>query len=404
MTLKIAHVISGLSPESGGPTIAVLEIARWQCLLGHSCTILTAAERKAGAPIDLFDLFHKAGGSLTEFPALGPEKIRYMPQLKDYLRRRGRDFDLYVLHGSYQYPTYTVARFCRSEKIPYIFTPHGSLDPAVRNKHRLRNRMVDFTYHDRVIGNADAWHFTSREERAACERPIWTNSFIEPLGIDVGRIPRRSRSERFRKKYGIPEEAILLTFLSRITRKKGIDILLDAFRRIVATSPNVFLALCGPVDPDMRGLVEAAQRAPDVAVRLTVTGLLLGDDKDDAFLDSDCFVLPTYSENFGIAAFEALAYGVPLLTTTGMNLHAELAKSGRAMIVEPNADALYSGMLDVVNRKWQPTATPDETRSWLERNFSWRVRAGNLIQHYSGSVRSGNAQQLRHVAASDLGR
>jgi glycosyltransferase involved in cell wall biosynthesis len=177
-----------------------------------------------------------------------------MPQFRKHLEHKGRDFDLFILHGSYQYATYAAARFCRDAKIPYIFTPHGSLDPAVRIKHRFRNRVIDFFYHDRVIQSASAWHFTSEEERVACERPNWASSFVEPLGIDVDRIPKEGRVGNFRTKYGIPKEAILMLFLSRITRKKGIDILLEAFRHLVASFPNVFLALCGPIDQDMRGL------------------------------------------------------------------------------------------------------------------------------------------------------
>lgn len=182
--------------------------------------ILTGEHEGPRLPTDLSDIFFKAGGSLSEFRTVGPQKIRYMPQFRNYLERKGRDFDLYVLHGSYQYPTYAAAHFCQDAKIPYVFTPHGSLDPAVRIKHQFRNRVVDFIYHDRVIKNASAWHFTSEEERAACERPIWTSSFVEPLGIDIERIPREGPVGNFRAKYGIPKEAILLLFLSRITRKK----------------------------------------------------------------------------------------------------------------------------------------------------------------------------------------
>jgi glycosyltransferase involved in cell wall biosynthesis len=357
----------------------VLEIARWQCRLGHSCTILTGDRN--GPRLGPYDGFHEAGGAIVEFDTRGPQNIRYMPELRSYLKRRGREFDLYVIHGSYEFPAYAVGQFCRRAEIPYIFMPHGSLDPAVRIKHRLRNRLIDTFYHDRHIRSASSWHFTSEQERADCERPIWRSSFVEPLGIDLERIPRRKQTGTFRRLFDIPDNAILLLFLSRITRKKGIDILLQAFRRL-APVRKVFLALCGPVDEDMRVLVEAAMSDDDLKGRLVVPGLLLGDKKDAAFFDSDYFVLPTYSENFGIAAFEALAYGLPLITTTGMNLHADLLQSGRAQIVEPNADALYSGLLDAVDQTWRPSATPEQACAWLEGNFSWRIRAERLSQHY----------------------
>jgi glycosyltransferase involved in cell wall biosynthesis len=385
--LKIAHVVSGLAPESGGLTVAVLEMARWQSLLGHNCTILTGDRN--GPRLQPDEILREAGGSILEFSTRGPQKIRFMPDFYSYLTRRGREFDLYVLHGSYTYPTCAAGRFCHNAGIPYIFVPHGSLDPAVRSKHPSRNRLIDFLYHDRVIRNANAWHFTSEEERSSCERPIWISSFVEPLGIDLERIPRQESSGEFRKRYGIPENAILLLFLSRVTRKKGVDILLQAFRRLASGSADVFLALCGPVDDDMRGLIDAASHDRVMGNRLIVTGLVLGGDKDAAFFDSNYFVLPTYSENFGIAAFEALAYGVPIITTTGMNLHAELSRSGQAKIVSPDVDHLYRGLLEAVTGKWRPSGTPDDARAWLEGNFSWRIRADHLIQRYFGVVRGG---------------
>jgi glycosyltransferase involved in cell wall biosynthesis len=369
--------------------VAVLEIARWQRILGHDCTILTGSHDGPKLPSNMTDLLSDAGVLMSEFPVRGPNKFRYLLNFRKYLEQEGRSFDLFVLHGSYQYATYAAARFCQKAKIPYIFTPHGSLDPAVRRKHALRNRLVDFCYHDRVIQPAAAWHFTSEEERIDCERQVWGKSFIEPLGIDVDRIPAGRPTGKFRKQYDIPADAVLLLFLSRITRKKGIDILIEAFRQLTADCPNVFLALCGPVDEDMRGLVQEALDDEKIGCRLILTGLVLGDNKDDAFFDADCFVLPTYSENFGIAAFEALAYGLPLLTTTGMNLHKEIAESGRAMVVRPDAVALHSALLKLVTSTWSPSASPEEARSWLRSRFAWRVRAENLIGHYVAAMRSG---------------
>src|ERR1700738_4457808 len=86
--LKIAHVVSGLAPEGGGLTVAVLEIARWQSLLGHGCTILTGDRN--GPRLRPDEILHEAGGSILEFPTRGPQKARYMPDFRRYLEHNGR--------------------------------------------------------------------------------------------------------------------------------------------------------------------------------------------------------------------------------------------------------------------------------------------------------------------------
>src|SRR5262249_53981229 len=145
--MRMAHVISNLAPESGGLTTAVLDIVRWQCILGHHCELITGESEGLGLQTEPL---LAAGATLRAFPMVGPAKIRYLPPLKEYLVQEGRKFDLFVLHGSYQYPAYAAACFCRATKTPYVFTPHGSLDPAVRAKHRMRNRFIDALYHDSV--------------------------------------------------------------------------------------------------------------------------------------------------------------------------------------------------------------------------------------------------------------
>jgi len=384
--MRIAHVISGLDASSGGPSTVCLELARWQSLLGARCTILTA--RHDGPSFDAVPA-RDAGVSLVELEPTGPGRLRDIlrctPDMGPWLKEHGPSHDLFVLHGAYQYPTFRASLYCRRHNKPYIFTPHGSLDPAVRGKHARRNRCIDALYHDNLIRNAAAWHFTSVEERLACERPIWRNSFVEPLGIDIDALPPGPRSNAFRQRHAIPADAPLFLFLSRITRKKGIDILLNAFRRLTGDRADVHLALCGPVDADLASMVAGA--VAESGGRLIAPGMVLGDEKRAAFLDADYFVLPTYSENFGVAVLEAMAYGLPVITTTGMNIHTMLAQSGRTRIIEPDAASLHATMRDVMAEPWIPAESVETTRLWLQDNFSWKARADHLLRHYEDAMK-----------------
>lgn len=377
--MRILHIIAGLSAESGGPSTVCLEMAKWQTILGAPCDILTVEHE--GPSFD-HQSAEEAGVDIITFKMQGPDKIRYAPDLGNWLKAHGEDYDLFVLHGSYQYPTYCASHFCKTHDIPYIFTPHGSLDPAVRKKHPIRNRLIDKLYHDNVIRGAIAWHFTNIEEKQACERPIWRSFFVEPLGIDVDALVPGSRPNTFRLRHEIPIAAPLILFLSRLTKKKGVDILLKAFQKLAITLPDVHLALCGPVDADIESMIERAKANRETGNRLILAGMVLGEEKRAAFLDADYYVLPTYSENFGIAVFEALAYGTPVITTTGMNVHETLAECQRVKIIEPDAEALFDAMHDATVNHWIPSEDVESTRQWLRDNFSWQHRAENLLKKY----------------------
>lgn len=390
--MRVGHVISGLSFKSGGTTRAVLDMVRWQTLLGGKCTIITG--KAIDSDISL-DFVSNAGAKIVEFPVVGPLTLRFTPGLAQYFRKNVQSFDLLVLHSSYQFPALVAASYCRRAHIPYIFTPHGSLDPAVREAHHLRNRIVDFVYHDRIIRNANAWHFTSRGESTRCERQLWRSAFIEPLGVDLEEAHSATVKGSFRRAYRVPEDAILFLFLSRVTRKKGIDILVDAFLRAGLKNPKIYLALCGPIDPDMASLIKSFSLVPEVCSRVIITGLIGGRDKYGAFADADCFVMPTYSENFGISVFEALAHGLPVITTTGMDLHAELSESGRVKIISPSTDSLLDAFSDFSVGRWKPTSTAEDVRKWLSDNFSWRTRAQNLLNHYSNVVDAAHRERSK---------
>jgi glycosyltransferase involved in cell wall biosynthesis len=137
-----------------------------------------------------------------------------------------------------------------------------------------------------------------------------------------------------------------LLFLSRIHEKKGVDILLDAYAKLVASAPstNAFPALvvAGPcADPEyLDGLRKKAAAIPAPGLVLW-PGMLQGDAKWGAFRAADAFVLPSHQENFGIAVAEALACGAPVLISNQVNIWREVEAAGAALVGPDTADGTY---------------------------------------------------------------
>jgi len=123
-----------------------------------------------------------------------------------------------------------------------------------------------------------------------------------------------------------------LLFLGRIDRKKGCDLLIDAFVKLAPREPALDLVMAGPDPQNWRAELERPAQAAGVAERIHWPGMLLGDAKWGAFRAAEAFALPSHQENFGIAAAEALACGRPVLLSDKVNIAAQIAADGAGLM------------------------------------------------------------------------
>jgi glycosyltransferase involved in cell wall biosynthesis len=161
-----------------------------------------------------------------------------------------------------------------------------------------------------------------------CVRPV-----ILPLGLDLEPSVQPSADSRLATELRDVSERPTVLYLSRIAPKKCLDVLLRAFALTVAEHPTATLLIAGDGPPE---LVAGYQR---VAVDLGLSsgqvrwlGFVQGADKHWLLRHASLFVLPSKSENFGVAAAEAIAAGLPVVLTRGVAL-AELTDEARCGIV-----------------------------------------------------------------------
>jgi glycosyltransferase involved in cell wall biosynthesis len=147
----------------------------------------------------------------------------------------------------------------------------------------------------------------------------------------------------------------LVLYLGRLNAKKGLDILVPAFARAVAQGAAARLAIAGAGDPP--GYAEMIYRLVaehGLSEKVVLTGGLNEEEKVTAFADSDVFVLPSRAENFGSAMFEAMACGLPVVVSTGVDLHYEITAAGAGLVVELDVGPLAEGLsLKVSNEEFR---------------------------------------------------
>jgi glycosyltransferase involved in cell wall biosynthesis len=162
-------------------------------------------------------------------------------------------------------------------------------------------------------------------------------------------LDRTAFAVRFRQAYPQVQSKQLLLFLSRIDPKKGLDILLRAFQQIHADNPAVALVVVGDGEPEYLRKIQADVRNLSLEASVHFMGFLSGDMKWAAIAAADLFVLPSHSENFGIAVVEAMSAGTPVVVTRGAAVSQFVEKAGGGAVAASTSDSLSELILKLLS-------------------------------------------------------
>ncbi|MFN3476673.1 MAG: glycosyltransferase [Candidatus Methylomirabilales bacterium] len=345
MAVKILHVIPSYIPawRYGGTVKAVSELCRGLVRLGEEVTIFTTnVDGPQDLPVPLAEPVFIDGVEVRYFQVQPPRSYSFSWPFTMALRREIPSFDLVHVHSLFNYLLTPTAFLCRRRGVPYIVTPWGMLDSYALRKSPWKKRIYGLLLERRNLRGARAIHFGSAEEqRRAFVFNLQVPTFIAPSGLDLAEFAMLPPLGAFRRRYPETVGKRLILFLGRLGWIKGLDLLIRAFGLLAQEQDDVHLAIVGPEDGRFQGYgAKLRQRLHEEGVlhRTTFTGMLVGETKLAALRDSDLFVLPSYSENFGMAALEAMACGVPVVVSREVGLAADIGEAGAGLVV--NCDAL----------------------------------------------------------------
>jgi glycosyltransferase involved in cell wall biosynthesis len=166
---------------------------------------------------------------------------------------------------------------------------------------------------------------------------------VVPNGVENATYTTETYQGRFRQRFELDSEQKIALFLGRINRKKGTDLLVEAFARLPeAERKGVLLVVAGPDDGQLAE-VQALVARHGLEDQVIFTGVLTGDDVPAAFVDADVFVLPCRVDTFPMTLIEACQAGTPILVTETCEI-ADLLADRAALVVPLDVDALAEGM------------------------------------------------------------
>lgn len=303
MAIEGVHTVGSLDPAAGGPSRTVIAMCDALAASGMSVQIVTAAARggrKALQP-------QREAINVTTVPAtpVWTRARQFYQQVRSHLGQGSKS--LVHDHGVWLATNGASFRAATAAGVPYVLTPRGMLEPWALEHRAWKKKVAWYTYQRYIVHGAALLHATAwAEARQLRALGLQTPILVTPNGVKV---PAQWKQEPSR---GSTRQAL---FLSRVHPKKG---LLNLIKAWAAVRPdNWRLVIAGPDEANHRAEVEAAAAREGVEDMVSFTGSIADEAKWTLYRTSDLFVLPTYSENFGVVVAEALASGVPVITTTG---------------------------------------------------------------------------------------
>lgn len=315
------------------------------------------------------------------------------------------------VHGLWHPFLHRVARASRIRGVPVVVSPQGMLTPWALGHKRLKKWIALVAYQGRDLRTAAMFHATADAEvedlrRLGLRQPV----VVAPFGIGMPAPPA-------------PRQGDVRTalFVSRIHPKKGLPQLLDAWARLApermggAGRPRWRLIIAGPDEGGHQaeltaraatlGLTVAARPLPpdglpEATVDVVFTGPVYGDQKTDLYRQSDLFVLPTHSENFGVVILEALSCGLPVITTRGAPWGA-LENVGRGVPhgragwwTEIGVEPLVMALREALTLSAAERAEIGDNGRWYARErYSWPAAARAMREAYAWLATGGRAPE-----------
>ena len=407
--MHVLHVIPSLSPKDGGPSFAVKTMAEALAGEGVQVTIATTAAAES-APVIGDQLSVIGRESRRENAPTEPGGYRIMCVRRNFepykvsfglarwLRANIAQFDLIHIHALFSFSSTMAARIARKNAVPYVLRPLGVLNRwGMQNRRRLP-KLVSFRLVELpILLHSAAIQYTSEAERNEAaelnQQLAEHESAVIPLPIEQRAWSKEQRAEsgqQFFATFPRAQGKRIILFLSRIDRKKGLELLIDAFAMVRQKDKGVALIIAGEGEESyVRELRERAKRSERGHEHDDViwTGHLSGEMKAAALAAADVFVLPSASENFGIAAAESLAAGVPTIVSEEVALSSDIRRYDAGLIVERDAKQLAGAIADLLSNRERAAMLAANGRRIAEERYSPKAVGKALHELYQQIIR-----------------
>jgi len=309
---RVAIVGGAISAAGGGSPRSIARQAHGLHLVGCDVSIYGGFNRRFPLTIDDF---HLGDIPVIATPLWGPNNLGFAPKMFLKLAKAMPQIDVVHLNGAWNLTTFICAAICRWHKVPYIISCRGHFGEYHFSRFRGIKPLLFHTMEKCNIVGATAMHTTADWESNTSARALrYARRVVTiPNAVDLEDFtPRRSRSDA-RETLNIPEGNIALICFGRMAHQKNPHFLVKTLAEAISREPKAgertILYFVGPPEPRLkRELIKQIQQL-GIEKHVVFVDYAAGRDRQDWLSAANVFVLPSFDENFCIAAVEAAACG-----------------------------------------------------------------------------------------------
>lgn len=367
------QVLSHVDPQFGGIASSVPQLSQaTEAQGGPECPIAGFCDPNEKLPKD-------ARQSVQHYSS---HRVRWA--LDHNLRNRFRDSirasQGVHIHGVWEPHCNVAAAAARACRRPYIISAHGMLDLWALKHKRVKKAFYAALIEARNLQRAACLRALTLDEVQDYRRVGLTNPVaVVPTGVEV---PAGITGDLFWEMYPQLAGRRIILFLGRVHRKKGLDLLLQAWSRLPKSNDDTHVVIAGPDDghlPELKQMVEKLGLEQSV----TFAGMLQGEQKWSALRAASVFVLPSHSEGFSVAVLEALAMGLPVIITDQCHFP-EIVETKCGWTIQPDAAQLEQALREFLALPPEQAVHMGECgRDLVEKRFRWPVVGKQMADVYA---------------------
>ncbi|MEK7574259.1 MAG: glycosyltransferase, partial [Patescibacteria group bacterium] len=238
------------------------------------------------------------------------------------------------------------------------------------------------------LKTASVIHYTTQDELEKCHSflGLKNRAFVAPNIIDLAEYANPPIRNQFRNRYQISQDKKIVLFLGRIHWIKGLDTLIPAFAKVLEKEPWAILVLAGGDDNGYKKIIEELIKKYNLGRNIIFTGMIIGKEKLAALEDSDVFVLPSYSENFGQAVVEAMACGTAVVVAKNVGIAPSIKQADAGIVIDKDEKQLAEAILKILANPSLAKEMGQRGRHLVETEFSSSAVSDKFIEICKGII------------------